>query len=164
MLIDILAILAAIGCFIIAIVIAIKERDLEALAIWLLLPVIGILWSILTIILGSALPKQPVYERVTLQNINDNVGASGQFFLGIGGFENEGKFFYYAKKDGFSKFKNVDADNAEIYEGSAQAYALERKNCKSGTEWLVECVYWSDYVKFYVPSNTIKSNYKMDAQ
>lgn len=122
------------------------------------------LWFIATVILGSALPKQPVYEKVQLQNINDKTAGQGAFFLGIGGFSEEGKFFYYIKQHGYSKFQNIEAEYAEIHEGSKDAYAMVRTDCKGNWEWLAECVYWSDYVKFYVPSNTIKTNYQLDAQ
>lgn len=163
MLINWLAIILAVGSFITGIYSSIKDGDGEAFGFISLgfTILIGLAWFLITLIFGLAIPKTPVYERAELHNISDRIGQEGSFFIGIGSFEEEGKFFYYENKDNVLKWKNIESENAEIH-FSNQPYLMERTNCESKWSWLVQCVYLSDYVQFYIPEGTIKQNLELD--
>lgn len=164
MLIDWLAIILMVLGFTGGLFFAIKDRDTEPLLMWHALWLVPIAWFILTLILGSILPHQRTFTRMELRNIDDGRSQSGAFFLGIGGFQENGKIYYYTTDHGQSKFRNVTADNGEIYETKGKPYVMQSTACHGKWTWLVECVVFDDYAKFHVPANTIKTDYQLDAK
>ena len=137
---------------------------------FILLSLAGILISLfVSIPLAIALPMS-TYEKhysLSIENLQDNNGTKGSFYLGLGQFKDRMTYVFYYNENGLYKMNQVDYQKVSIKISDnrpkvnvTQIYPIEGAFINYfafDTDILDET-----YV-IEVPQGTIKNNYNLDA-
>ena len=108
--------------------------------------------------------KSYQYTESELITLNDGSSDSGEFFLGSGYVDGNMVYRYYQKDGAAAVLKQVSAENVKVYEGGQKAYAETQSDCTPRKFWSPFCTIDDSVVNLYVPSNTIKNDFLLDAQ
>ena len=122
----------------------------------------GIIGGIIGFAIALAIPPVYVVEKTThnLEALQDNSAVSGSFFLGSGNINGDIIYTYYYENNDSFKLNQVEAKDAKIKytEGTPKVEVLKYVN---KNQFALRKDYF-EYI-FYVPKNSIKQSYSLDA-
>ena len=113
--------------------------------------------------------KKVIDSTIYLENLSDNSGVEGSFFLGCGSINNKMSYSFYAKdqKSDMFSLETIPSDNAKIKYSSErprlETYHYEPITNKSQKRF----GYWKDdgpHHIFYIPNGSISNTFKLNAQ
>jgi hypothetical protein len=121
------------------------------------------------LLVALCLPAKTEIQMTTykLESLQDNIGASGSFFLGTGQIEGRMIYVFYYEDDGFYRMGQVDYEMAKV------KYSSENPRVEEFTKEIVKGAFINNFAIniadnpeyiIYVPKGTIKQNYSLDAQ
>jgi len=107
-----------------------------------------------------------------LDTLNDGSSVSGRFFLGSGYIDSEPSFMFYVSDNGSHYLLNVPADSATVRYTSGRPHAdlVCRGSHDSLFTWPLhihsspDCQRHVRSAIFYVPKDSIVSNYHLDGK
>lgn len=127
----------------------------------------------LVLAIGSSIISDLTFEKESIyigskeiHALRDNVGITGQFFLGSGGVDSKLKYHYITKEDKGMRTRSVDVGNAYINEidGVEPSVSYYKKQFKNKTiQWLTPAFYISELI-FEVPPNSVIQDYNIDLE
>ena len=115
-------------------------------------------------IIGVNLPLNEICEEQKIYALNDSSSIEGQNYLFSGYVDEELVYRYVIDTDKGKYIEEIDAYNAYINEGNYNpmvkhySYEFEKKWHKL----FAHTLFVSDYYEFYVPENTITTEYNVD--
>lgn len=118
---------------------------------------------------GQTVPQE---KTVTyLEQLNDNIGVNGTFFLGTGNIDNELFFTYYAKNGNSYSFNKIKADKVTIRYTNSTPKLIEIYDDLEDSFWSdyfygVPNGHWSlnEHYIFEVPKGSIQNSYKLNGK
>ena len=164
-----LIILCFIVPIIIAIIIAIKDRDSEFVLVGIfggfLLGLIGIL---IAFVGGFFVETDKVYntEITNLCALGDFNGMQGSYFLGCGNSKSKMYYCYLTEDEDHAKTTHtLDASNVKIYDNEKETPRIVTEYKTSSNPFAVFFLLpFSESTTVYVPEGTIKYDYNVDLE
>lgn len=125
---------------------------------------IGIVAVAVVSLPASYLFSDRVWEKTPLVSLNVGEQSSGKYFLGAGTHGNKPVFYYYAKKPDGMVMDYWPARQVTIKTTTGRPYMSARCTAFGTSPWMIawpvnyghECI---GDVKFFVPKNSVASNY-----
>ena len=136
----------------------------------------GMLYAIVGLVIGLAiyflaggaigcnLATNEVIEEQKIYALNDSLGVEGGYYLFSGYIDGDLEYRYVINTDKGKHIEEVDADYGYIKEGNYTPkvehhyYTFEKKWHK----WFAHRLFVEDYYEFYVPENTVTTEYNVD--
>lgn len=137
---------------------------------FILLSLAGIFISLfVSIPIMIALPMS-TYEKhysLNIENLQDNNGVKGSFYLGCGQFKDRMNYVFYYNENGLYKMKQVDYQKAFIKIADNRPKVNVTKICPVEGAFINYFAFDTDILDetyvIEVPQGTIKNNYNLDA-
>lgn len=124
-----------------------------------------ILWLFIGGFIGCALPTVEVVEEQEICALNDSTSVEGASYLFSGYIDEDLVCRYVINTERGKHIEEVDTDNVYIKEGdytpTVKIHSVEFK--KDWCYWIAHDMFVDGYyVEFYVPENTVTSEYNID--
>lgn len=107
------------------------------------------------------------HYSLNIENLQDNNGVKGSFYLGCGQFKDNMKYVFYYSENGLFKMEQVDYNKASIKISNGRPKVNVTEIYPVEDAFINYFAYDDDiYSKTYVievPQGTIKNNYNLDA-
>ena len=128
----------------------------------------AVIWCVVGLPLGLVLPKTFSEEEQPIYALADNSATEGAHYLFSGYVEEKPVYRYVVNTERGKQIKQVDASIAYFNEGDyEQPYMITyTSKFKSNFYWWI-AIHDSEafaFVEFYVPANTIATDYNVDLQ
>lgn len=127
--------------------------------------VIGlILFFVVGGVIGEDLATKEIVEEQKIYALNDSLGVEGGYYLFSGYIDGDLEYRYVINTDKGKHIEEVDTDYGYIKEGDYEPkvehhyYTFEKKWHK----WFAHRLLVEDYYEFYVPENTVTTEYNVD--
>lgn len=164
-----LIILCFIVPIIIAIIIAIKDRDGEFIFFGLIGGfVLGLIGLAIALIGGSCIETDKVYntETTNLCAFSDFNRVQGSYFLGCGNSKSKMYYCYLAEDEDHAKIMyTLDANGVKIYDNEKETPRIVTEYKTSSNPFATFFLLpFSESTSVYVPEGTIKYNYNIDLE
>lgn len=114
--------------------------------------------------IGDDLATKEIVEEQKIYALNDSLGVEGGYYLFSGYIDGDLKYRYVVDTDKGKHIEEVDADYGYIKEGGYEPmvkhyyYDFEKK----WHSWFAYKLFVEDYYEFYVPENTVTTEYNVD--
>lgn len=114
--------------------------------------------------IGCELATKEVIEEQKIYALNDSIGVEGGYYLFSGYIDGNLKYRYVIDTDKGKHIEEVAADYGYIKEGDYDPkvehhyYEFEKK----WQSWFGHRLFVEDYYEFYVPENTVTTEYNID--
>ena len=115
-------------------------------------------------VIGCELATKEVVEEQKIYALNDSIGVEGGYYLFSGYIDGNLKYRYVIDTDKGKHIEEVAADYGYIKEGNYDPkvehhyYEFEKK----WQRWFGHRFFVEDYYEFYVPENTVTTEYNVD--
>jgi hypothetical protein len=125
--------------------------------------------AILGTVIAFALPAKTEIVKTTynLEALQDNNSVKGSFFLVSRQIEGKMKYVFYYENDGYYKLEQADYNEVKVKysDEKPKVERFNRKNVKDAfiNKFAIDCNCYQEYI-IYLPKETIKQNYSLDAQ
>ena len=164
-----LIILCFIVPIIIAIVLAIKDRDGEFIFFGLIGGFLfGLIGILIALVGGSCIETDKVYntETTNLCAFSDFNGVQGSYFLGCGNSKSKMYYCYLTEDEDHAKIMHtLDANGVKIYDNEKETPRIVTEYKTSSNPFAVFFLLpFSESTAVYVPEGTIKYNYNVDLE
>ena len=119
-------------------------------------------------IIGVCLPTTEIIEEQEIYALSDSSTVGGKHYLSVGYVNEELVYRYVVNTDKGKHVKEEKASDVYLHEGdyqpSVKTHSVEFK--ESWYKWIAHDVFRGEerYVEFYVPENTITTEYNVDLQ
>lgn len=126
--------------------------------------IVAVMMLALTSIIATAVATEFSDERQAepIYALRDNVGQSGQFFLGCGSVDSELKYFYVVDTSNGKHVASVPAARTYIAESNVPTITtISYDWANKSLNWIAFCMKDDDYI-FSVPPGTILNDYEID--
>lgn len=123
-------------------------------------------------LLGVEFSDRSDYRRIKtssdLVSLNNNISSAGSFFLGIGSFSGQKRYYYYVNTSRGVISRSVDAGRAFIVEHDTTSEgSFEPKIVRYEYDTILDQLSWyvphpgkySTYYRIHVPEGSIKTEY-----
>ena len=147
-------------------------------AVWCLIPlfllmqIAGVICALLfaavstAVVACNAETQWVLVETKEISALNDNITASGSFYLGSGRVDGEMKYFYVEETNKGKTVDSISADNVYIVESNTEKPRIEKWQEKWENEslvWLSLCDGTNviEY-KIYIPENSFTTDFNVD--
>lgn len=110
--------------------------------------------------------KYSLIESKEIVALNDNSGASGQFFLGSGNADHSMKYYFIEATNKGGHMDSVDASKTFIIESNKENPRIEYYRPKWESvvlRWFAHPLNKTRY-KIYIPENSMTSNFNIDLE
>lgn len=123
-----------------------------------------ILWFFIGGLIGAGLPMVEVVEEQEICALNDSTSVEGASYLFSGYIDKDLVCRYVINTERGKHIEEVDTDNVYIKEGDyTPTVKIHRyKFKKEWYYWFAHDIFAEYYVEFFVPENTITSEYNID--
>ena len=164
-----LIILCFIVPIIIAIIIAIKDRDGEFIFFGLIGGFLfGLIGLLIAFVGGIFVETDKVYntETTNLCAFSDFNGVQGSYFLGCGNSKSKMYYCYLTEDEDHAKrMYTLDASSVKIYDNEKETPRIVTE-CKTSSNPFATffLLPFSESTSVYVPEGTIKYNYNIDLE
>ncbi|MGL3988396.1 hypothetical protein ACSHMG_19015 [Bacillus [licheniformis] CMCC 63516] len=129
---------------------------------------VGALVFVIGFIPAFFLQDEPVNPHKTeIYSIKDNSNTKGSFILGSGAVDEEQYFYYVVEKDSFKSVDKAKVKDSKMKEGDIEqpyvvTYEMQFKSA-------IARFFYGKYTgektyEFYLPENTITTDYKIDLE
>ena len=123
-----------------------------------------ILWLFIGGLIGTWLPMVEVVEEQEICALNDSTNVEGVNYLFSGYIDEDLVCRYVINTERGKHIEEVDTDNVYIKEGDytpiVKIHRYEFK--KEWYYWFAHDIFTEYYVEFFVPENTVTSEYNID--
>lgn len=123
-----------------------------------------LLWFLVGGLIGARLPMAEIVEEQEICALNDSTSIDGANYLFSGYIDEDLVCRYVINTERGKHIKEVDADNVYIKEGdytpTVKFHKFEFE--KKWYYWFAHDGFTEYYVEFFVPKNTITSEYNID--
>lgn len=164
-----LIILCFIVPIIIAIIIAIKDRDGEFIFFGLIGGFLfGLIGILIAFVGGYCVGTDKVYntETTNLCAFSDFNGTQGSYFLGCGNSKSKMYYCYLTEDEDHAKIMHtLNADGVKIYDNEKETPRIVTEYKTSSNPFATFFLLpFSESTSVYVPEGTIKYNYNIDLE
>jgi hypothetical protein len=128
-----------------------------------------LLGLIIGLIIAFILPmkKYDKHYSYNIENLQDNSGIKGSFFLGCGQIEGKMKYVFYYEENGFFKMEQLEVKDVQIKYSDSKPKVNITEISPSKALINAFALDFDIFDKTYiieVPKGTIKQNFSLDAQ
>lgn len=164
-----LIILCFIVPLIIAIVLAIKDRDGDFIYLGAVGGILfGLIGALIAVVCGCCVETDKVYDTKTtnLCAFSDFNEAQGSYFLGCGNSKSKMYYCYLTEDEDHAKtMYTLDANGIKIYDNEKENPRIVTEYKTSSDPFAVFFLLpFSESTSVYVPEGTIKYNYNVDLE